>query len=76
MCGIDQGKSKATVLNALYDVKPLENNAPFELQDDGTQIWHPDWDGHISMDVNTAFISAIIDRVWENERVSSGEYLV
>jgi hypothetical protein len=72
MCGIDQGKSKASVLNALYKVKPLENGAPFELEEDGTEIWHPDWDALISVDVNAAFIRAIVDRVWENEVVNSG----
>jgi hypothetical protein len=70
LCGVDQGKSKANILTELYEVKPLENGKPFELEEDGTRIWHPNWDRPLTENVNAAFINAVVDRVWENEKVS------
>jgi hypothetical protein len=72
MCGIDQGRSKANILTELYEIKPLESGKPFELEEDGTRVWHPNWGGTLDMDVNAAFVKAVADRVWENEIVSTG----
>jgi hypothetical protein len=70
MCGIDQGKSKASILSMLYEVKPLENGTLFELEEDETtQVWHPNWAGPVTTDMNAAFIKALVDHVWENEKV-------
>jgi hypothetical protein len=50
-------------------VKPLVNGELFEVTPDGGKIGHPNWLGFVDEDVNTKFIQAVAQQVWDNEKV-------
>ena len=68
MCGLEMMGSKTSRINKLCAVEPLEDGA-FEHASD-RDIWHPNWASKIDDDVNTQFIKAIGEHIWQNEQVS------
>ena len=66
---VDGTGNKSECMLALCVVTPLENGIPFKVVK-GREIWHPVWNGKINDIVNTQFIKAVIDHVWDNKEVS------
>jgi len=48
---------------------PLANGAPFEVKEDSTRVWRPDWKLAIDKSVNTKFIREIVERIMDDEKV-------
>ncbi len=69
LCGVDGTGNKLEHMLALCAVTPHENGIPFKVVK-GQKIWHPVWNGKIDNVVNTQFIKAVIDPIWDNEEVS------
>ena len=69
LCGVDGTGNKSERMLVLCVVTPLENGIPFKVVK-GREIWHPVWNGKINDVVNTQFIKAVIDRIWDNKEVS------
>jgi hypothetical protein len=69
MCGVEMGGNKSQRTHNLCTVKPLEDGAAFEVIDD-REIWHPTWDARIDHGINTEFLRAVVERIWNNEKVS------
>jgi hypothetical protein len=71
MCGMEMSGSKSKRTDELCAVKPLEDEEAFELLGDtGREVWHPVWKGNIDDKVNALFIKSVIQRIWQNEKVS------
>jgi hypothetical protein len=70
MCGVDMSGNKAKRTERLCAVEPLEDNLAFEVVD-GRETWHPRWKDNIDDEVNVQFIKAVINRIQQNEDVSS-----
>jgi hypothetical protein len=73
MCGVDVAGNKGKRTSDLCGVAPLETGAPFETIEN-QEVWHPKWEGKIDDGVNSQFIKAAADRIWENEQVSISIY--
>lgn len=69
MCGLEMTGTKTECTLQLCNVKPLANGNAFEVIDD-KEIWHPNWAGNLTDRVNTQFVQAVVDRIWQNEEVS------
>jgi len=42
----------------------------FEVVND-KEVWHPNWATNLSERVNIQFMQAVVDRIWQNEEVST-----
>jgi hypothetical protein len=69
-CGVEMGNDKTKRTEGLCAVRPLENGEPFRVVDD-KEIWHPNWRGEIKDPGNSKFLTAVVERVWQNEKVSA-----
>ncbi|KAI6043154.1 hypothetical protein EDC04DRAFT_2891156 [Pisolithus marmoratus] len=56
LCRIDCNARKKNCVAALAAVKPLNNQQPFELSSEATQIWHPNWLGKVDDNLNVKFL--------------------
>jgi hypothetical protein len=59
LCDIDQMKGEQAQAEALSG--PLANGEPFEVKEDLTRVWRPDWKLAIDKAVNARFIREIIE---------------
>ena len=75
MCGVDKTGNKGKCTSGLCAVAPLETGKPYETVEEG-DVWHPNWNGKIDDEVNTVFIKADADCIWENEEVSDYNFQV
>jgi len=69
MCGLEMTGTKTERALRLCSVKPLANGEAFEVVDE-KEIWHPNWAGSLTDSINTQFVQAAVDRIWQNEEVS------
>ncbi len=69
MCGVEMSGSKSKCTEELYAVKPLEDDKAFEIIGD-REVWHPVWKGNINDKINALFIKNVIQRIWQNKKVS------
>jgi hypothetical protein len=69
LCNISRSLSKSARAKLLNNVKPLETGKAYQ-EVDMKKIWYPDWKGNVDDEVNAAFIQEVVDRVWDNEKVS------
>jgi hypothetical protein len=70
MCGVEMSGNKSKRTDELCAVKPLEDDVAFEIVE-GNEVWHPVWKGNIDDKVNALFIKNVIQRIWQNEKVSA-----
>jgi hypothetical protein len=70
MCGVEMSGNKSKRTDELCAVKPLEDNVAFEIVE-GNEVWHPMWKGYIDDKVNALFVKTVIQRIWQNEKVST-----
>ena len=69
MCGVAITSSKAQHTQKICAIKPLDNNAAFE-DVGGKKVWHPVWEQRVDHCVNTEFLTLVVERVLDNEKVS------
>jgi hypothetical protein len=69
MCDVEMSANKSQRTQELCAIKPLENGVAFETIDD-REIWHPVWDARVDHSVNAQFLKTVVERVWDNEKVS------
>ncbi|KAG1800506.1 uncharacterized protein BJ212DRAFT_1305295 [Suillus subaureus] len=50
-------------------LKPLENGEPCEQKEGSPKVWYLNWLGKIDSNVNTPFIQAVMDHVWNDDMV-------
>lgn len=67
LCDIDQTKNEKARVEALPG--PLANGVPFEVKEDSTRVWRPDWKVAIDKSVNAKFIREIVERIMDDENV-------
>jgi hypothetical protein len=48
---------------------PLANGEPFEVKEDLTHVWHPNWKLAIDKAVNARFICEIVEQIMDDENV-------
>jgi hypothetical protein len=70
MCGVEETGNKGKRTTDLCGVEPLEGGALFKNVEE-KEIWHPVWKGKIDDEVNAWFIKTVVERIWNNEQVSS-----
>jgi hypothetical protein len=70
MCGVEMSGNKSKRTNELCAVKPLKDDVAFEIVE-GNEVWHPVWKGNIDDKINALFIKTVIQRIWQNEKVSA-----
>jgi hypothetical protein len=70
MCGLEMTGTKAERTLELCSVKPLADGDAFEVVDD-KEVWHPNWAGNLNDRINKQFVQAVVDRLWQNEDVST-----
>jgi hypothetical protein len=68
---LEMGGNKTRRTQELCSVKPLENDAAFEVVDD-KEVWHPVWDARVDHSVNAQFLKTVVERIWNNEKVPKG----
>jgi hypothetical protein len=69
MCGLEITGTKTERTLQLCSMKPLTNGNAFEVIND-KEVWHPNWAGNLNDQVNTQFVHAAVDRIYQNEEVS------
>jgi hypothetical protein len=69
MCGVEMTGNKSKRTDELCAVQPLEDEEAFQIVD-GKEVWHPVWKGNIDDKVNALFVKNVIQRIWQNEKVS------
>ena len=55
-------------IGILANNEPLSSGDAFEIVE-GVQIWRPRWGANINHKVNTLYIAAVTQQVWDNEMV-------
>ena len=70
MCGVEMSGNKSKRTDELCAVKPLEDEKAFEIVE-GREVWHPVWKGNIDDKINALFVKNVIQRIWQNEKVSA-----
>lgn len=68
MCDVEMSGNKSQRTQELCAIKPLENGVAFETIDN-REIWHPLWDARVDHSVNAQFLKAVVERIWDNEKV-------
>jgi hypothetical protein len=73
LCGLDMSVvSKRELSSVLANtIQPLPDASLHKTTEDGRQIWHPNFLGHVDDEVNIKFISEVATRVFDNETVST-----
>ncbi|KAI6041001.1 hypothetical protein EDC04DRAFT_2602043 [Pisolithus marmoratus] len=69
LCGIDCDASKKNRIAALAAIKPLDNQQPFELSNEATQIWHLNWLSKVDDNLNVKFLKEVGDCMYNNEKM-------
>jgi hypothetical protein len=70
LCGVDRAGKKGERSQALIEIQPLKDKAPF-VEVDGNKIWHPVWEGHVDEVPNSLFIQVAAKSVYDNEEMST-----
>ena len=70
LCDVEMGNDKTRRTKELCAVRPLEGGEP-SRDIDGKEVWHPDWRGEVKDLGNSRFLAAIVERIWQNEKVSA-----
>jgi hypothetical protein len=71
LCGLDMSSIPKCKLSSVLanTIQPLPDGKPYKVAVDGRQIWHPNFLGHVDDELNTKFISEVVQRVFDNETV-------
>lgn len=70
LCDVEMGNDKTKRTEELCAIRPLEDGEPFRIIDN-KEVWHPDWRGEVKDPRNSRFLTAVVERVWQNENVST-----
>ncbi|KAF8834358.1 hypothetical protein BDN67DRAFT_1016593 [Paxillus ammoniavirescens] len=68
LCGLDVVAKKQHAQLLAETIQRLPNDEPYETNEAGRQIWHPNWLGNVDDELNARFIKEIADKIYNNEK--------
>jgi hypothetical protein len=66
---VEMGNNKTRHTKELCAIRLLEDEEPFRIVN-GKEIWHPNWRGEVKDPRNSWFLAAVVEHIWQNEKVS------
>jgi hypothetical protein len=70
LCNVEMGNDKTRYTEELCSIKPLEDGEPLRIID-RKEVWFPNWRGEVKDLGNSQFLAAVVERIWQNEKVST-----